>query len=94
MFQGLNLMLHSQVPHHHLLAMRGTRHGLLLEDICKLDWAALLVKTGREIAKFIVNHGASLAIFRQHSTTQLAMPGRHHRSASDIPIAVKSVMVC
>jgi hypothetical protein len=51
---------------------------LLPEDICKLDWAALLVKTGREIANFIVNHGASLANFRQHSTTQLAMPGRHH----------------
>lgn len=54
---------------------------LLLEDICKLAWAAPLVKTGREIAKFITNHGASLAIFKQHSKNQLAMPGGCHRSA-------------
>ena len=32
---------------------------LLLEDICKLAWAAPLVKIGREIAKFITSHGAS-----------------------------------
>lgn len=51
---------------------------LLLEDICKLEWAAAIVKVGREIAKFIVNHQASLAIFKEHSKLQLAMPGGPH----------------
>ena len=51
---------------------------LLLEDICKMDWAASLVKTGREIVKFIVNHQSSLAIFREHSEMELALPGGHY----------------
>ena len=48
---------------------------LLLEDIGKEDWAASLVSTGREVVKFVVNHQASLAIFREHSTKELLMPG-------------------
>ena len=51
---------------------------LLLEDICKMDWAASLVKSGREIVKFINNHQSSLAIFREHSKLDLAMPGGRH----------------
>lgn len=40
-----------------------------------MDWAASLVKSGREIVKFINNHQSSLAIFREHSKLDLAMPG-------------------
>ena len=48
---------------------------LLLEDIAKLSW---VVKTGREVVKFIKNHQASLAIYRSHSKKELVMHGEPH----------------
>jgi hypothetical protein len=51
---------------------------LLLEDIGEQVWAASLVKTGRQVVKFIVNHQASLAFYRTHSAKELLMPGGHH----------------
>ena len=48
---------------------------LLLEDIAGEEWADRLIKVGKEVVKFIVNHQASLAIFREHSKKELLMPG-------------------
>ena len=57
---------------------------LLLEDICKLDWAASLVKTGGDIVKFINNHQTSLAIYREHSEKELRTPGEQNLSAREV----------
>ena len=47
---------------------------LLLEDIGKLSWVADIVKQGHDVVKFITNHHASLAVFREHSQLELAKP--------------------
>jgi hypothetical protein len=53
---------------------------LLLEDIGKLDWAAITISIFRGVVKFLTNHQASLAIFREHSGKELLCPG-------EIPVA-------
>jgi hypothetical protein len=47
---------------------------LLLEDICKADWAAEVIKTARQVATFIHNHHHSLALYREHCKTELKRP--------------------
>lgn len=49
---------------------------LLLEDIGKLSWAKDLLREGKDVVQFIMNHHKSLAIFRQHSPLELLRPGK------------------
>lgn len=53
---------------------------LLLEDICKLDWAKSIKEDAMTVVHFITNHHKSLALFRtqskEHSKDlQLKKPG-------------------
>jgi hypothetical protein len=50
---------------------------LLLEDIGKMAFAADLVKQAHEAVKFLTNHQAGLAIFREHSKKELLRPGQY-----------------
>jgi hypothetical protein len=47
---------------------------LCLEDL-GTEWAALILKQGRDIVKFISNHHKSQALFRDQSTQELLKPG-------------------
>ena len=58
---------------------------LLLEDIGKMAFAADLVKRAHESVKFLTNHQASLAIFREHSKKELLRPGQHLTSRLCMP---------
>jgi selenocysteine lyase/cysteine desulfurase len=65
---------------------------LLLEDIGKLPWAKDLLREGKDIVQFVMNHHKSLAIFRQHSTLELLRPGEQHL-CTVCPIRSEDVVV-
>jgi hypothetical protein len=59
------------IPSHDLTPCTAHCLDLLLEDIGKLAWAKDLLREGKDIVQFIMNHHKSLAIFREHSTMEL-----------------------
>ncbi|KAL0044310.1 hypothetical protein WJX82_010899 [Trebouxia sp. C0006] len=68
-------LVEQQYPHIFWAPCAAHSLDLLLEAIGKLSWVKNIVKPGKTVLKFVMNHQKSHAIFKQYSKLELLRPG-------------------